>query len=263
MSALKLGRLPRARNPRIPHLSALLGGRMLPSIPASIDYTKALPASLGMMLNDSLGDCTCAAVYHAIQVWSANANPPIDTEPDSNVEALYEEACGYNPADPSTDQGGVEQEVLAYLLNTGAPIGAGGMQRHKIAAFVEVDPRNLDDIRDAIASCGVCYIGFNVPTYLMANGPPATWDVDPSGDQSIEGGHAVVLAGYESQGDGGNFIVISWGQVYRMTPAFFAQYVDEAYAIADSDWVKATGLTPCGVDLADLEAQMQALRAAA
>lgn len=257
LHAFKLGRLPRARNPRIPHFAALIAGAALPPPPASVDYTTALPPNLGAMLNDRLGDCTCAAVYHALQVWSANANPPIDTEPDSNVLSLYKEACGYNPGDASSDQGGVEQEVLAYLLNTGFPIGNG--ERHKIAAFVEVDPRNTDDVKRAIADCGVAYIGFSVPTYLMASGPPAVWDVSTSGDQSIEGGHAVVLAGYGLYG----VKVISWGQIYTMTWAFFAQYCDEVYAIADPDWVASTGRTPGGLSLADLEAQMQALKDAA
>ena len=82
----KLGRLLRTYDPRIPHLSALRAGQTPPTPPASIDYTKGMPANLGMMLNDTLGDCTCAAVYHAIQVWSFNALKKIDTEPDSDVE---------------------------------------------------------------------------------------------------------------------------------------------------------------------------------
>ena len=95
-----LGRLARAHDPRIPHLSALLAGKTLPPPPAQVDYTKGMPKNLGMMLNDTLGDCTCAAVYHAIQVWTFNASKgkAIDTEPDSDVEKLYELACGYKPS---------------------------------------------------------------------------------------------------------------------------------------------------------------------
>lgn len=79
---MKFGRLPRAFNPRVPHLSSLLMGVDLPAPPASLDYTSVLPTSLGMFGNDSLGDCTCAAVMHALQVWSANATGVCDTEPD-------------------------------------------------------------------------------------------------------------------------------------------------------------------------------------
>lgn len=253
MKSFKLGRLPRLRDPRVPHYSALFGGVTLPPPPPSCDYTAGMSGSLGMMLNDQLGDCTCAAVYHALQVWSFNAQGAMETEPDGCVLELYENCCGYNPADPSTDRGGIEQLVLQYLLNTGAPTSTGP---HRIAAYVEVDKRNTDDVKHTIADCGVAYIGFDVPAYLMANGPPSIWDVNPSADNDVIGGHAVVLAGYDAD----YLKLISWGQVYRMTWAFFAAQTEEVYAIADAAWIRATGLSPGGLSLADLEAQMLALR---
>ncbi len=68
----------------------------LPPPPAAVDYTKGMPTDLGMMLNDSLGDCTCAAYYHARQVWTFNTGKMV-TEPDGDVEDLYVKACGYDP----------------------------------------------------------------------------------------------------------------------------------------------------------------------
>lgn len=255
----KLGRTPRAHDPRVPHLSSLLAGQTITPPPPSVDYTQGMPANLGMMLNNTLGDCTCAAVYHAIQVWTFNTTQgkSMDTEPDSDVEKLYELACGYNPKTPGEGPGGNEQHVLKYLLTKGAPTGPSGKTTNKIAAFVEVDPRNLDDVKGTINDCGVAYIGFNVPANIMpANAnPPAVWTVDPSNPKII-GGHAVVLAGYDANGAR----LISWGQYYTMTWQFFAKYVDEVYAIADQDWVEATGKTPGGISLATLEQQMQALK---
>lgn len=257
----RLGRTPRGRDPRIPHMSALLAGVQLPPPPASADYTKGMPANLGMMLNDTLGDCTCAAVYHAIQVWTYNAtdNHAIDTEPDSDVELLYEKACGYKPNTPGEGPGGNEQKVLKYLLRHGAPTGTDANTVNKIAAFVEVDPRVTDDVKRTINDCGVAYIGFNVPAYIMPAGqePPAVWDYKPAdANAQIVGGHAVVLAGYDANGAR----VISWGQYYTMTWAFFGKWVDEVYAIADQDWVDATGKTPGGLTLQVLEEQMQGLK---
>lgn len=149
--------------------------------------------------------------------------------------------------------------MLKYLLKKGAPIGVGGKTTNKVAAFVEIDPRNTDDVKRSINDCAVAYIGFNVPANIMpANAePPAVWTVDPS-NPKIVGGHAVVLAGYDANGAR----VISWGQYYTMTWDFFAKYVDEVYAIADQDYVDATGKTPGGISLADLEQQMQALQEA-
>lgn len=253
---MKLGRLPRARNPAIPHLSAILSGITLPPVPPAVDYSRVLAGySLGAMLNDKLGCCTCAAVYHAIQAWTANANPPMDTEPDGNVLALYEQACHYNPADPSTDQGGIEQDVLTYLLNTGAPIGNGW--RHKIDAFVEVDVRNQDDVKRTIADCGLAYIGFNVPSFLMQGltYPGSDWDTQP-GQDDIIGGHAVILVGYNDA----RLTVVSWGNLYTMTWRFFAKYVDECYGLIDPMWIEKTGKTPFGLSEADTVAAMLAIK---
>ena len=255
----KFGRKPRSYDPRVPHLSALRLGRAPISLPAQLDNTKNMPQNLGMMLNNQLGDCTCAAFYHARQVWTFNAQKKMVTEPDKDVLGLYEQACGYNPKVPATDQGGNEQHVLTFLLRKGAPTGANGAARDRIMAFVEVDPRNLDDVRRTIYECGLAYIGFNVPQNIMPQGglPPKVWTVDKA-NAKIIGGHAVVLPGYDSQGPD----VISWGERYKMTWEFFSTYVDEVYAIADHAWFDATKKSPLGMSAAELEAQMEGLKAA-
>ncbi|MGH7038477.1 MAG: hypothetical protein ACREFK_12660 [Stellaceae bacterium] len=258
--SLKLGRTHRTYDPRIPHLSALLAGQVLPPPPPQADWSKGMPTELGMMRNDTLGDCTCAAVYHALQLWTFDTGGQMDTEPDNDVVKLYILACGYNPRLPGEGPGGNEQHVLKYLLRNGAPVGPEGGNRHRIAAFIEVDPRNTDDVKRTINDCGVAYIGFNVPQNIVPQGapPPAVWSVDPS-DPPIVGGHAVVLPGYTSDG----IKVISWGEFYTMTWEFFAKYVDEVYAIADPTWIARDGKTPGGLTLEELEVQMQALREAA
>jgi hypothetical protein len=257
IAPLKLGRLPRSYDKNIPMLHTLMEGAPLPPVVPSVDYTKGMPANLGMMLNDTLGDCTCAAFYHALQVWSFNGLKKIDTEPDLDVRDLYEKACGYKPADGGEGPGGNEQAVLKYLLNTGAPYGPKGKQKQKILAFVEVDVKNIDNVKRTIYDCGVAYIGFTVPQYIMPGNapPPAVWDVEPKANNTSIGGHAVVLAGYDAKGAR----VISWGQYFTMTWAFFEKFVDEVYAIADADWVEATKKTPGGLTVAQLEQAMKAL----
>ena len=253
---MKLGRRPRTFNPAVPHLSAvrLMLGAPLPVPPPTCDYRKGTTA-WGMMDNDQLGDCTCAAAYHALQVWSLDAEPEELTEPDADVLAFYER-FGYVPGNPNTDQGANEQDVLTSWLTKGLPRGPKGVQAESLVAFVEVDPRNHTDVMLTIAECGVAYIGFNVPSALMANAPniPTLWDTPAGGD--IDGGHAVVLCGYDAVGP----YVISWGSNYQMTWAFFDAYVDEVYALADKAWIASTGVSPFGLSLSDLQAQMAALK---
>ena len=248
----KLGRKPRSFNHRIPHMSAMLGAMDLPPPPASVDWSRGI-TNFGMMLNDQLGDCTCAAIYHARQIWTANTLTET-TESDDIVLSLYEAVSGYTPNDPNSDNGANEQEVLTYLLNVGAPLANN--QRDKIVAFVEVDPRNIDDVKRTINECGVAYIGFDVPSILMSSADvPALWQVDHN-NTATDGGHAIVLIGYDSVGP----YLISWGQKYQMTWEFFSMFTDEVYAIADNSWINATGKTPLGLSIEELKTMMHALR---
>ncbi|MGA7811202.1 hypothetical protein [Bradyrhizobium sp.] len=209
------------------------------------------------MLNIELNDCTCAAYYHALQVWSFNSSPArhmLDVA-DDYVRRLYISACGYQPGVPGSGPEASEQKVLSYLLREGAPLGPAGLT-HKITAYLEVDPRNVNDVKRTIADCGIAYIGLNVPRYIhpVLGEPPAIWDVQER-DSAIVGGHAVILAGYNDA----TARVISWGEYFSMTWNFFAKYVDEAYAIADPIWFKNGGKKPGGLTIAELKAQMHAI----
>jgi hypothetical protein len=250
----KLGRHNRTHNPNIPKFAHLTLGATLSPAPSAVDYSAGLPADLGMMLNDRLGDCTCAAFFHALQVWSYHTTGNVVTYPDANVEQLYQQADGYNPADPSTDRGGNEQNVLTFLMNEGAPIDNN--QRHKLSAFVELDVKNSDHIKHAIHNCAVVYIGFTVPSYLMNGEPPLVWEYDPNWNGQTDGGHAVIIVGYDEHG----LKVISWGKTYTMSWIFWDKFVDEAYALADKEWVNIKGTTPAGLTIDQLEAAMGDLK---
>ena len=250
MIGKKLGRKPRAFDTRIKKMKTIVAH--LPVAPATVNWTKGVK-KFGMMLNDTLGDCTCAAVFHARQIWTENTGIE-NTQPDAEVLKLYEAACGYNPKDPNTDQGGVEQDVLKYLLNKGVPLADGTTD--KILAFVEVDQKNLNEVKLAVSDFGLAYIGIEVPGNIFKpNGDPlAVWDYVPNA--SSEGGHAIIIVGYDAVG----FTVISWGELYKMTYAFFNHYCDEVYAIADKNWIAKTGKTPLGMTLAQLEALMTEIK---
>jgi hypothetical protein len=46
---------------------------------------------------------------------------------------------------------------------------------------------------------------------------------------------------------------ITWGQLKKMTWPWFAKYCSEAYGLVSKDWLKASGISPSGFDLAVLE----------
>jgi hypothetical protein len=193
-------------------------------------------------------------------VWTFNATGKLLDIPESHVRLLYQQACGYDPTQPGPGPQGCCQLVLTHLLQRGAPCGNKELQHEKIAAFVEVDPRDVLTIKHIIADCGVCYIGLRVPQSLTQPGQPvpAVWDCNPSVDNTIVGGHAAVVAGYDAE----TLRVISWGQVYRMTWNFFLAFVDEAYAIVHRPWLDAERNTPGRLPPEQLAAAMKPLLSA-
>jgi hypothetical protein len=133
-STMKLGKRPQRHDDRTLKLARYLtGARQARPLqpPASVDYTHDMK-DWGMMLNDRLGCCTISAVGHAVQTWTANALGRELTVPDSTILEYYEKWDGYNPADPASDQGGVELDVL----NDWRQQGFGGVS---LDAYVAIE----------------------------------------------------------------------------------------------------------------------------
>jgi hypothetical protein len=218
--------------------------------PANVDYLSGMPDALSVMLNDSLGDCTCAGLGHAIQVFTAN-NGNMITVPDAAVLKAYKDFCGYNGT-PSTDNGGVETDVLKGACSE----GIGG---YKFDAFVSLQPENDNHIKWGVDLCGVVYIGLNLP--LSAQGQ-SVWEVDLSQGAASRpgswGGHCVIVASFDADG----ITCITWGIKVKMTWRFWFTYCDESYAIlAQSLWAPK-GTTPGKFPYAQVVADAQALAAA-
>jgi hypothetical protein len=216
----------------------------LPPAPAVVDYGRSV-SGWTMMANDNIGDCTCAAAGHLIELWTANNNEE-QIPADGDIISAYEAITGYNPNDPSTDQGGVELDVLNYWRAT-------GIANHKIEAFVSVGPDNTDHVRSAVYIFGGCYIGLGLPKSAQNQD---VWDV-PAGGATGDGaarswgGHAVPVIGYDADG----LTVVTWGVTKKMTWNFWAAYCDEAYAILSPDW-DINAVAPNGIDTAALNADL-------
>lgn len=239
------GKLPPRIDPRTLRLARYLPTSIAPA-PVATDWSKAASPNWGMMDNDTLGCCTCSACGHARQTWTANNGPEV-TPPDADVQAMYEAVGGYNPADPSTDQGAVELVVLNYFRNT----GLGGV---KIRAFVALDPKNREHVRQSVFLFGGCYIGLQLPQF--AQNQDVTWTIPAGGDQgSLEpgswGGHAVWVFGYDADW----VYFVSWGQPGKMSWAFWNEYCDESYALLSDEWCSSAE-APSKFDLAQLEADL-------
>jgi hypothetical protein len=241
-SQMRLGRKAIKTDSRTLMLAKYITNALPPAPPAQ-DWTKGIQ-SWGMMHNDTLGDCTIAAVAHAVQVFSANSSAEI-TVPDTQVLHYYEQWDGYKPGDPSTDHGGVELDVLTNWQKS-------EFNKHKLIAFADPAFANIEEIRQTITLFGGVYIGLSLPLTAQTQ---TIWDVVPGGGANAKpgswGGHAVFVPAYDANG----FTCVTWGQLKTMTVAFWNEYVDEAHALLSQDWLTAKG-SPQGFNLAELQSDL-------
>lgn len=221
---------------------------VLPGAPATKDWFSSVPL-WPMMLNDQLGDCTCAAAGHMICQWTTFAGHKEANIPDNAILKAHEAVSGYVPGEPQTDNGAVMLDVLNYWRQT----GIGG---HKITAFASVPLQRFNLIRMSISMFGSVYLGIQLP--LSAQGQNI-WEVPPEGptgdgSPGSWGGHCVPIVGYDQDW----WYVVTWGQIMKMKSSFLIDYADEAYVCLSPDWY-ATGNAPSGFNLAQLETDLSAL----
>ena len=246
---MKLGKLAPKIDDRTLRFGAYLDMATLPPIPASVDWG-AKVTNLGLMLNDHLGDCTCAAAGHMIQAWTANNGNQM-TPPDSAILKAYEDVGGYVDGQDSTDRGAVILDVLNYWRKT-------GIGNHIIGGFTSADPKNHDHIKAAIALLCACDIGVQLPLCWQNQD---VWDLtDPTfagnATPGSWGGHSVPLIAYNATGP----ICFTWGMRQQITWAGMA-YCDEAYPVMAVDWANEGRPAPSGFNYAQLQADIAALTA--
>ena len=248
----RLGRLPTppemlARNLK---LAKYVQAFKMPTPPAlPIDVSEGI-TSWPMYLNNSLGDCACAAPGHMEMIFSKAATGTEKDPTDQDVLALYE-LQGYVPGNPATDQGSSMGNVLSDWRN-------GKWSASSIYAYCQVDPTNDAELQLAMWLFRGLYIGIALP--LTAQSQNDVWDVvDAPPSQNgpgTWGGHAVNLVSMDADG---SLEPITWARRIRMTKAFRLDYVDEAYCVITHDLKQGSTLADNGFDVEQLEADMAEL----
>lgn len=250
---LKLGKSAARHDPRTLLLASYVTAG-LPNPPDNVDLSAKVSA-WGMMENDQLGDCTCAAAGHLIMEWTANAGKKMVTPTDTQIVAAYSAITGYNPQTGANDNGAIEIDVLNYWRQS-------GIAGHKIGAYVALEPANHNHVMDSVFVFEGCYIGLQLPVSAQAqvqNHQP--WSVPPGGPTGDGkpgswGGHAVPVVAYDARG----VTVVTWGALQTMTWSFWEAYCDEAYAILSDDYLTKKKKTPAGFDLPQLQADLADLK---
>jgi hypothetical protein len=247
---MKLGKLPPKIDPRTLFLAKYLKTAGLPTPPPAEDFGSRVGKNWGMMLNDQIGDCTCAAAGHMLLEWTTYAGKPF-TPSDTDVLTAYSAVSGYNPQTGANDNGAVLLDVLNYWRQT-------GIAGHKIIAYVALEPKNHNNFEDALYLFGNVYLGLALP---MSAQNQQTWTVPPGGPvgpgaPGSWGGHAVPVVGYNRRG----LTVVTWGKTLAMSWTFLDTYCDEAFAVLSQDWFKgSSNLTPDNFDMATLQQDLSLL----
>ena len=222
----------------------------LPEPPPSTHWAQAVPSWL-MDFNDTVGDCTCAAMEHMIRAWCSNAKNGCLLPSEADVLKAYEAITGYDPRTGANDDGANMRDVLKYWQKT-------GLAGHKIAAYVAVNPRNKMQVQQAIWLFGGVYAGLDL---ALSQQKQKVWDVPRGGavgkgEPRSWGGHCVPFIDYDAK----NPVNVTWGALKKMTWPFVKTYCSELYATLTQDWIDAHGKSPSGFDLPTLMSDLKAVQ---
>jgi hypothetical protein len=200
----------------------------VPTPPLTTAWSPACDQQWGYMGNDVAGCCVYAAMGHMIQVWTANDGVQFSPTAEQILE-VYREETGYDPNDPSTDQG----ETILHGLKRWRNQGIAG---HKIWAWAEIDTQDVRTMALVQYWFGGVLAGFMLPSSIWKE---SIWhDVTSVGRY----GHAMPLINrtlYDWDG-------CTWDRLQKLTRSYMIR-CDEGYAVLPlRDWTGDDGVAPNG-----------------
>ncbi len=218
MPSIQFGKNPAKHDYRTLRIKNYLSGAIAPP-PTSYDVLPAVYQELGvtdpkilfpMDGNDSLQDCTIAAVAHATTIFQGLSGVNNIMSVQNVIKLYYQFTKGLNV-------GLNELDVLNYWKDN-------SVSGEQILAFVSIDPKNHIHVEQSIKLFGGVYLGFHVQQACendFKNG--RNWTPGPL----INEGHAVFATGYDLN----QVTVLTWGQTQNGTWDWWDECVDEVYAV--------------------------------
>jgi hypothetical protein len=249
---LKYGLLP-APQPPVLRFGSYLKTAQLRPVPAVFGHQSIYPADgWGMLLNGGHGaisDCTVAGAMHCAMLWNKIAGKDVSfTDTDASED--------YFAITGGTDTGADMVSAAQYWQKTGFRDATGA--RHKIFAFMAVDPQNLDSVFRAAYEFDAVGLGIQMPSsaqrQFIYNRP---WSNVLLGE-NIDGYHYVPLMGHAFNG---NAVVVTWGRTQEVELSWLGRNLVECVAMI-SEEVLVGGKSPEGFDMSALQDDLDAIGAA-
>lgn len=253
---LRLGRVapPPRRYALAPRVERVMPQSLWP-YPASFCWGQNVK-SWPVLLNDRIGDCTCASLTHLLL---AKASEPGDlagqafAPHDADVLQLYRDVSGYDPSTGANDNGAVMLDVLHRVQSH--PLAG-----HLIGRPYTVGLRDHAVLRSVLHATGGLYVGVNLPLAWQSN--PEVWDATwgAADGPGTWGGHAIAVIGADDNG----VWLVSWGTRRYMTWRAWDAVAEECHTFLDSLWFRRTQHVTSvpGIDFGPMEAGLGGLAVA-
>lgn len=242
-----------------PHFGDVFDLGSLPPLPTG-DYGHEEGIVWPNLGNDDAGDCVWAGASSEELMWGREMGKPVLVDAASAIRN-YTEVTGYDP-DPTPNQIGPNGENLTdkgtdmgaaaeYRLTKGLLDAANPPQRHRISAYVQLQPQNWHQLQYAIWLFDGVGIGWEFPQEWEDALRDGSRVLGPVSNPTIAGGHYTPGVGRRR----GNVSTPSWQMLLQVTPAGFEQFNDEIFAYMTKEKVLPDGKTLTGLDYAQWRAQ--------
>lgn len=247
----QLGKRAAVTDLRIKSLRQRMNLSAAQATPDQVQWHARLPASgIPMLGNDRVGNCVWASACHYVMLVSQYTGLNIMPTTDEAV-AAYSAGTGYIPGNAATDLGTVVRGpggMIEYWTNHG--IMMGGVL-NKCGPSASVDWTNAAELQAAIDLFGAVFIGSNMTQDDVDS--PYLW-LNQTGP--FIGGHEYILTGFERLADTTRYDVMTWNGMWRCDDVWLDHAADEALVIYNHDFFDARGISPGGIDVAALTADM-------
>lgn len=203
--------------------------------------------------NDKISNCCYAALAKIIAQRCALLNRPCLLTTD-HVIAAYSAVTGYDPRDPSSDNGGQMIDAIRYGIEHG--IGP-----YKLTKSARVNTHDRAELRAALWAFGSVYVGADLPLRIEDQDQATHWFIPKTTSerdrQRSLGGHAYPFFGAER----GRVKAYPWATGIDEEDTHVEYYSDEGHVIDDPLWAEAVaaGVVANGFDYERLMRDMAAI----